>query len=147
MSQLAVGKDVLSLCSRCKLSLSHIIVVMASETKPDKVQCNTCKSTQKFKDPSKKAAVSKKAVSKSAKSKSFSKRALANAKPHGEVWLETTNAHAGPSVKYNTTALFSKGDLIDHPSFGLGVVEKLVDQNKIEVLFKIDSKMLGHNLK
>jgi hypothetical protein len=142
MSQLAVGKDVVSFCSRCKLALAAIIVVLDAKGAPGKVQCNTCKSTQKFKDPSKAAAPKRLP----ARSKITGKR-IVSARPNAEVWQDLMNGHSGPSVKYATTNVFNKGDVIDHPNFGLGVVERLIDSNKIEVIFKVECKTLVHNLK
>jgi hypothetical protein len=42
--------------------------------------------------------------------------------------------------------LFSPGQIVDHPSFGPGVVTKLVHPNKVEILFQNDLKVLVHGL-
>ena len=52
MSQLGVGKEVLSYCNKCKLTLAHIIVTMKSENTIGKVQCKTCGGSHAYKDPS-----------------------------------------------------------------------------------------------
>lgn len=43
-----VGKDVLGFCSRCKMNLMHTIVTLGSDNKPDRVQCNTCKTERTY---------------------------------------------------------------------------------------------------
>jgi hypothetical protein len=45
---------------------------------------------------------------------------------------------------YALTERFADGDLIRHPTFGLGVVVGLKDSNKIEVLFSDGGKTLIH---
>lgn len=51
MSQLTVGKDVLSYCGKCKLNLGHTIVAMKDSKHIAKVKCNTCLTIHAFKDP------------------------------------------------------------------------------------------------
>jgi hypothetical protein len=46
---------------------------------------------------------------------------------------------------YSIRGSFTSGDIIDHPTFGQGIVERLIDNNKIEVLFKDDFRTLIHN--
>lgn len=46
-----VGKDVRAYCSRCKLNLSHTIITVSADNKPERVQCNTCKSQRTYRPP------------------------------------------------------------------------------------------------
>ena len=50
MVKLSAGNEVLAYCGKCKLKLAHTIVVMKTDEIPDKVTCNTCKSTHAFKE-------------------------------------------------------------------------------------------------
>lgn len=141
MSAIGVGKEILSNCSKCKLILAHIIVTMKSATEPDKVMCKTCKSTQNFKDPSakkKKTSVDK--VIKTARAGS-SKKATESV---GEMWTKAIGKSTAVNKDYSIKGSFQTGDVINHPSFGQGVVEKLIDDNKIEVLFQDDYRTLMH---
>ena len=135
MSQIGAGKDILSYCNKCKLALSHVIVVMKDELTPGKVQCNTCRNVHQFKDPS---TVKKKTTRK----KSTRKAAV----PISEIWSKQMSENKNKSIKYTPQTTFAKGDILDHPSFGPGIVEKNIDSNKIEVLFENSIKMLVHNL-
>lgn len=140
MSAIGVGKEVLSNCSKCKLILAHIIVTMKSADVPDKVQCKTCKSTQSFKDPgAKKKKTSTDRVIKSARSARGK-----STETVGELWTKALNRSTNGSRAYTIKGSFQMGDLIDHPTFGQGVVEKLIDDNKIEVLFQDDIRTLMH---
>lgn len=140
MSSIGVGKEILSNCSKCKLILAHIIVTMKSATEPDKVQCKTCKSTQSFKDPSaKKKKTSVDRVIKSARSANGKKTESVS-----ELWNKAINKATSSSKEYSIKGAFQAGDLINHPTFGQGVVERLIDNNKIEVLFQDDYRTLMH---
>jgi hypothetical protein len=140
-SEIGVGKEILSHCNKCKLTLAHIIVTMKSQTVADKVMCKTCKGTHSYKDP---AANTKKAISTKkilgAKPVSARKSGI----PIEQLWAEAMNKTNRQSKEYTIKGIFEQGDIIAHPSFGPGVVEKVVDQNKIEVLFRDDFRILIH---
>ncbi len=141
MSTLGVGKETLSHCSKCKLILAHIIVTMKSLTEADKVQCKTCKSTHSFKDPSaKKKKTSVEKVIKSARAASGRKETASVA----ELWSKALSKSNQSGKEYTIKGSFQMGDVINHPTFGQGVVEKLIDNNKIEVIFQDDYRTLMH---
>jgi len=52
-----------------------------------------------------------------------------------------------PVKSYDMNNIFSAGDVINHPKFGLGAVELALPPNKIEVRFQEGKKMLLHNMK
>jgi hypothetical protein len=52
-----------------------------------------------------------------------------------------------PVKSYDMNNVFSAGDVINHPKFGLGAVEAALPPNKIEVRFQEGKKMLLHNMK
>lgn len=141
MSTIGVGKEILSNCSKCKLILAHIIVTMKSATEPDKVMCKTCKSTQNYKDPSaKKKKTSIDRVIKSAKTASGKKVT----ESVSELWTKAMSKSSAQEKAYSIKESFQMGDVINHPTFGQGVVERLIDNNKIEVLFQDDYRTLMH---
>lgn len=139
MSEISVGKEVLSYCSKCKLTLAHLIVAMKDAIHIAKVQCNTCKANHAYKDPSqvraKKSATTR--TKKTAKSKT--KTSIS------DIWLEAVNNSSAKSQDYSIRTCFTKGDIIDHTKFGPGVVDRLIDKDKIEVIFRHDIKTLIHN--
>ena len=135
-SQITTGKDVLSYCAKCKLNLSHTIVAMKDEKTFAKVQCNTCKSTHAYKDPSSSnASKTRSRVTKKAPSKIVS---------IADLWMERLNKTTSKSQPYTITSKFKTGDLIDHTKFGPGIVQSVKD-NTIEVVFRHDIKTLIHN--
>ena len=140
MSQLGVGKEVLSYCNKCKLTLAHIIVNMKSETTIGKVQCKTCKGTHAYKDPS---AVKASKTKRGSKVGSAKKKTTQNS--IADIWLEKVASATSKSQKYSIKTKFELNDIIDHPKFGPGIVDKLIDADKVQVIFRHDVKTLIHN--
>lgn len=136
MSQLGVGKEVLSYCNKCKLTLAHIIVTMKSDTSIGKVQCKTCTGTHAYKDPSNVKASKTKGGKKAKKSTQDSV---------SDIWMDKVASSNSKSQKYSIKTKFELGDIIDHPKFGPGVIDKLIDADKIQVIFRHDIKTLIHN--
>ncbi len=140
MSQIGVGKEIVTYCSKCKLDLAHIIVVMKDEKTPMRVQCKTCNSNHSFKE--KKVAVAGKvrrtSTGKIAKPRMSSEEKIFSA------WEKGMKATKEEAIKYSIKTKFEEGQIIEHPSFGTGVVDKMIDANKIEVIFEKCIKVLMH---
>lgn len=143
MSQIGVGKEILSFCNKCKLTLAHIIVTMKSHTDADKVMCKTCKGTHTFKDPS---ATKKSATPKVAKitGMKLGKAKAKSTQTVEELWTSAMNRTTRHSKEYSIKGIFEVGDLIAHPTFGPGIVERILDGSKIEVIFRDDFRTLVH---
>ncbi len=140
MTQLSVGKEVLSYCNKCKLTLAHIIVTMKSDVVIGKVQCKTCKGTHAYKDPS---AVKASKTKRGSKVGTTSKKTTQNS--ISDIWLEKVASATSKSQKYSIKTKFELNDIIDHPKFGPGIVDKLIDADKVQVIFRHDVKTLIHN--
>jgi len=100
-----------------------------------RVQCNTCKATHAYKDPSMAKA----------KVRSKTRGRKVETKPIAEIWLEAVSNANGKSKAYGIKGSFIVGDIIDHTKFGPGVVQTIVDNDKIEVIFRHEIKTLIHN--
>lgn len=137
MSQLTVGKDVLSYCSKCKLNLGHTIVAMKDSVHIAKVKCNTCNTMHAYKDPSTSSKTSKTRTRKTAAAPSK----VVNV---ADLWMEKMSNTKKKSMPYAMDGKFNVGDIIDHVKFGPGIVEKVVD-DKIDVIFRHEIKTLVHN--
>lgn len=59
-------------------------------------------------------------------------------------WTKAIAEAKGIPIPYDMSAEFIEGALIEHPTFGKGVVEELVDHNKIKVIFEEGAKILIH---
>ncbi len=136
MSQLTVGKDVLSLCSKCKLNLGHTIVAMKDSKHIAKVKCNTCGTIPSYKDTSQ----SKSNKTRTKKTSAAPSKVISVS----DLWMEKMSSTKKKSTPYAMDGKFVEGDIIDHVKFGPGIVEKVVD-DKIEVIFRHEIKTLVHN--
>lgn len=139
MSQFSAGKEVLSYCGKCKLTLAHIIISMKDVNTIGKVQCKTCNASHAYKDP---ASKTKKVRSKKAKVPGTRAKSV----PINELWTEELGKASGKAKAYTIRETFEVGDLLDHKKFGPGIVQALVD-GKIEVLFQHEIKTLVHGVK
>jgi hypothetical protein len=138
-----VGQEVDSQCLKCKDVTNHIIVALVEE-KIAKVECKVCGAKHKLRPP--KAAVKKAAKKKTAAPKAPKKT---KAQLKAEAFFEEVMEGLDPSTAkpYSMTGLFRKDELIDHPTFGLGVITSVMLPNKITVTFKNGNKLLICKLK
>lgn len=135
-----VGGDILAQCTRCKMELAHVVVSMMNG-RPAKVICKTCKGTHAYKRVTQTDLV---------RSTTSSRPRRAPEKTYvkvSEMWeqkmAEAKNATVRP---YSVKDTFAKGEVIQHPSFGMGLVEDVRKGGKITVLFRNDEKTLVHGL-
>ncbi|MCP4912339.1 MAG: hypothetical protein GY909_04405 [Oligoflexia bacterium] len=138
MSKIGVGKEVLSYCNKCKLTLAHIIVTMKTVSTIGKVECKTCKATHAYKDPSAVKATK-------TKTGGLKRKASKKTESISDMWLELVSKATSQSQKYSPRTEFKQGDVIDHPKFGPGFIDKLIDNDKIQVIFRHEIKTLIHN--
>jgi len=138
----AVGKEALSYCSSCKMDLNHVVVSMQGD-RLHRVQCKTCKKEHAYKAP--------KGITDPAKGKAAAaaRREKAAAEPQANPveleWEKLMSQHKNAPVRtYGTKTGFALGDRLAHPTFGEGIVHKLIYPNKCEVIFRHDVKILIH---
>ena len=135
-----VGGEVDSWCTKCKLMLAHTVVAMVDDT-IEKVVCKTCNGKHKFRPNPPKAraprdpnAPARKTVAKKRK------------KDPAIVWEE---ALAGKDISqprtYAMTAEFAVNQILQHPTFGIGLITDVRAEGKMEVLFRDGSKLLVCN--
>ncbi len=128
-----VAKEVLAYCTSCKMDLAHTVVSMKGD-KLGKVECKTCKKTHVFKAP--------KGITDPPKEKK-PRKAKEKANLVAEEWEKLMDTHKDIMPKnYSMKTDFAIGDKINHPTFGTGLVNRLIYPNKIEVIFKEDLKVL-----
>ena len=62
----------------------------------------------------------------------------------GGSWRYTAGRDMSAARRYSPKEKFAPGDVVNHPSFGVGVAVVLKDATKIEVIFPEGSKVLVH---
>lgn len=130
MEQYAAGGNVVSYCTKCKLSQNHTIIAMEGDAIA-KVECLVCHSRHKFRTA---PAVKKTSVRRS--------RATAAQKAPAITWEEALKAARGKELAYSMAAKFKVGDIVIHDRFGKGVVLRLY-QNKCDVLFQDRERLMA----
>lgn len=125
---LAPGDPLQARCTKCKLNTDHIVVSMA-EDKPEKVQCGICSRKHKYRAPIEpKVAV---------------KRVPAQIETERKQWkVLLANVDSSKALDYSMTATYKVKSLINHPIFGLGLVQRTAGPQKVEILFEAGKKMM-----
>lgn len=127
-----VGGEVDAFCTKCELLLAHTILAMVG-AKIARVRCETCKAEHAYRGS---------VVPKSAgKPKKPSARALA-AEKVVIAWEERLKANdLSKARKYSPKEAFIIDEVINHPTFGYGIVTA-IRGDKIDVAFKAFEKTL-----
>jgi hypothetical protein len=132
------GGDTLSFCTKCRMELAHVIVSML-DGKPSKVQCKTCKGVHKYKTSGNAVPVRRTPGTRTTVPKQVIRVA--------EVWEQKISAKSKADVAdYKTSRKFAVGEVVQHPNFGLGIVEEVRTPTKMAVLFREGEKILVHGL-
>ncbi len=155
------GGEIDSYCTKCKLDLTHRIIAMVGD-EVKKVECKTCGSHHLYRRPK-----SEKLVATSSKGKvvvlsnkreateerererrPVSAKAAAAAQRERDQTSQWEHAIAGQPMSafkpYRITLTLGPGELVRHPKFGDGVVARVIDRGKVEILFQDGPKTMAH---
>jgi len=173
--KISAGSDVDIWCTKCKANAVGTVVAMV-DTEIAQVTCKICgsgpkkyraakgkgaaevakksavkaKSTRSTRQPSKPLLSYVIPVSTGAveKAKAERKEALAaGRKADSELWLTKQELLKGKSEVYDTHNTYTEGTIIDHSRWGLGIVEAVRGEDRIEVLFAKGRKLLVMSLR
>jgi DNA-directed RNA polymerase subunit M/transcription elongation factor TFIIS len=132
-----IGKDIEAHCTKCKSVLNHIILIDVNNI-VSKVKCKTCGSEHKYRGP-----------------KSPKKKSSPSPNPYREKYVKLDPSihkrnstapaqweHKKNEMKpnhlikiYRTQDTFQLKDVIQHHAFGLGFVEQIISNTRMDVLF------------
>jgi hypothetical protein len=156
------GGEIDAYCTKCRLDLTHRIIAMVGDV-VKKVECKTCNSHHLYRRPKTErdaahARMAKRAEDRKATGPSGgggpaptgnSKSARAERADRAERQLTASWEHAiagQPTTAfkpYRISVTFSVGDLVRHSKFGDGVVQKILDPTKVEILFKDGARTMA----
>jgi hypothetical protein len=153
---LRAGGEVDSWCTKCKLVLNHRVIAMVSGT-PVRVECSTCSSHHNYRP---RAPGDKVVASTSTRSASSGASSAAPRSTRGSVakaqqaalereksWEKATLGKTSSEFKnYRVDETFTEGELVRHKKFGDGVVTRILDAKKIEILFRDEARTLAQGL-
>jgi len=154
---LKAGGEVDSWCTKCKLVLNHRVIAMVGGT-PVRVECSTCNSHHNFRAraPGDKApaGTTTRAASGGGTASSGPRSTRATVTKAAQAALDREKSWekavsgklANEFTAYRVDQLFNEGDLIRHKKFGDGLVTRVIDQRKVEILFKDETRTLAQGL-
>jgi hypothetical protein len=136
--------------------LNHRIIAMVG-TAPKRVECSTCNSHHNYRAtaPGEKktsggatgtgtTGTTRAAGPKAPRMSAAATRALQAEADHRNTWEKAIAGKAmGDFVNYRISNTFEQGDLVRHSKFGDGVVTRVIDIRKVEVLFKDEARTLA----
>jgi hypothetical protein len=125
------GKNIESYCTKCKVNLDHTIMAMDGEA-IEKVRCRICGSSHKYRNP----LVAQK-VRKPGAKKGVGEEATA-----AIVWDACLVEAKGKERDYSMASKYHRGDIVNHQTFGKGIVMKLY-ANKCDMLFKDRERLMA----
>ena len=142
-----VGGEIDAACGKCELNLAHTIIAMVGP-KVVKVRCNTCGGEHNYRGVQPLVKLQSFAAPKRATSSSSSSSKTTGVKRStATVVLSWDEQFKGKDLtqakKYSPRETFVVDDVVDHPTFGLGLVRAVRD-GKVEVAFKQEEKVLVH---
>ena len=149
---LKVGGDVDSWCTKCRMMLTHRIVAMVGP-KPARVECETCHSQHNWRErppgeaPLREPRMVGSSSAPRAPRVSSVTKLEQERRDREQSWERAvTGKMVSDFVKYNVKASFKVGDLVKHSKFGDGVVTRVIDAHKVEVLFRDEPRTLAQAL-
>jgi len=124
----SVGDIIDARCSKCHTITNHLIVAIV-DTKPVNVECNTCKGVHRYRAP---VVV-----------RQTTKRASDAPTVKQEEW-DALRCSVSKIVakEYDMDMAYRVGAIIKHQKFGFGLVQRLVGNRKMEILFDEGKKMM-----
>lgn len=138
MATIALGKDIDSWCMRCKLVLAHTVETIV-DGKVKRVHCNTCGAQHMYR------ATAPGESSAGTRPRARGASSTARAVPAATIYAGLMQGRNPASARaYAMTQRFKAGDLLQHPSFGVGVVTADKGDGKVEVVFESGGKVLVH---
>ncbi len=126
----AAGKIIEAHCTKCKRNLDHIIVAMEGDAIA-RVRCQTCGSAHKFKDPAAAVKVRRRRTPKNLEAATTK-----------IVWETSIAEAAGKEREYDMRGKYRVGDIVNHATFGKGIVVKLYE-TRCDILFQDKERLMA----
>ena len=130
-----VGAEVEAHCPKCKADTTHV-VISKYEDEIRRVQCNPCGDVHGYRKP--------KGESDEETPEPTSKKKQPKAKP---TWDQVMAKAKKAPRNYAIDEYFKEMEIVAHPKFGVGYVTENIGDDKIEVTFQDDKRVLVHNRK
>lgn len=114
---LAPGDKIEGRCTKCRKNNEHTIITLLEE-KPAQVECTICNRQHKYRPPT---AVKKPAVRQANQLKETERKEWEALRP---------GMNSAKALDYSMTETYKLKALINHPVFGLGLVQRVIGAQK-----------------
>jgi RNase P subunit RPR2 len=142
-----VGKNIDAHCLKCKLVLAHVVLYEVRGV-VSKVKCRTCGAEHKYrgvKPPIKKGGPTVRTLKENRSITAAARNISSQAPMQWAVKHDHINSQT--SVKdYRMQGRYQANDVIRHPLFGVGFVERIVSDKRMDVLFQDAIKPMVMNI-
>ena len=144
---LSVGDNIDAYCLKCKLVLAHVIMFKVDGV-VNRVKCKTCGAEHKYRGTTpgvkKAAAVRSPGVSR-VKKPVAAKEPVNNAPLQWD--LKSRNMPPETTIRdYSIRDTYKVNQVINHPTFGIGFVEKVASDKSVFILFHDAVRLMGMNI-
>jgi hypothetical protein len=126
---LAVGDAIKGRCTKCRKNTDHLILTLADEN-PAEVQCDACGRRHKYRPPT---LAKPPATRRGGDPQESERKEWESLRP---------SMNSAVARDYSMTDAYKVKALINHPIFGLGLVQRVVGTRKVEVLFEDGRKTM-----
>ena len=130
-----VGAEVDAYCTRCKTDTPHTVVTKY-EDEIRSVTCTTCNTTHSYRPP-------RGETEDDIPEPIAVRRRQASQKLTWETAMQELDLST--AVAYSPKELYAEGQVLEHPTFGLGYVCDVLSDTKLEALFEDGRRLLVHN--
>jgi hypothetical protein len=129
-----VAQNVITLCTKCEMELNHVVVAHNAKGKVERVKCLTCQTEHKYRSAKKRAP-----------RKATTKGQVVRKVDFAKVFEELAEKFKDKKpLPYSMSGSFKKDDVIDHSTFGIGIVTN-ASHDKMEVAFADKPRFLVCN--
>lgn len=143
-----VGKIIDAYCTRCKLMLAHVVLSEMNGT-VSRVECKTCGAQHLYRRGSteRKTGEKRKPTVPSWRSgaSSTGRKLVGDTAMLWESKYQALDPET-PIRAYDIHEEYVSPDVIRHPVFGIGFVERVVSETRMNVLFKDGVKLMAMNM-
>jgi hypothetical protein len=126
---LSVGDKIEGRCTKCRKNNEHTILTLVEEN-PAQVECTVCSRQHKYRPPT---AAKKPAARQANQHKEAERKEWETLRP---------SMNSAKALDYSMTEAYKAKALINHSVFGLGLVQRVIGSQKIEVLFEDGKKTM-----
>jgi hypothetical protein len=155
------GGEIVAWCTKCRMDLMHTIVAMVDDG-VKRVICKTCKGEHNYHPPkTEKPAAARRGASSasgagaaprapSGARKTALERETQAARAERERLASWEKAIAGQPASafrgFKVSDTYEQGQLVRHSKFGDGIVARVVDRAKVEILFQDGPRVMAHGM-